>query len=470
MKVVISGGTLVTEYGTFRGDLAVDEEGRIASISAEGQALTRSKAGVTIDATGLYVLPGAVDGHSHLNDPGYTDSEDFYTGTCGAAAGGVTTVLEHPLTVPLPDNLDAFMAKKDIARAKAVVDFGLWGALTPDNTADRGPKAAELAKMTEAGAVAFKGFLTYTWEIPRLDDGLLLTAFRRIARLGTPVGLHSENAEIVRYLEGYLKASGRNDPLVHGEARPELTEVEAVGRVLELSRGTGAQVHLVHLSVPEAVDLVAQARSEGQFVSAETCHHYLSLTEEALTKFGPYAKCNPPLRPSRCVEGLWERLSRGTIDSIGSDHGPFTREEKEKDSFWDVPAGLSGIQVMLPVVLSEAMRRGVPLETVVRLMSANPARIFHLYPRKGAIAPGSDADLVLVDLRRAWKVTAAELFSKDKWTPHEGWSLTARVKRTLVRGETVYEDGPADAAGGDRIKVKPGFGRFQAPIRARAGS
>ncbi len=456
MKVAVCGGTLVTEYGVFRGNLAVDEEGRVASITSEGVV---PKADQTIDATGLLVLPGAVDGHSHLNDPGYTDSEDFYTGTCGAAAGGVTTVLEHPLTVPLPDALAKWQAKKEIAQAKAVVDYGLWGALTPDNTADYGPKAGELKKMVDAGAVAFKGFMTFTWEIPRLDDGLLLAAFRRLAGLGVPVGIHAENAEIVRYLEDYLKASGRNDPLSHGEARPEIAEVEAVARVLRLSSGTEAQVHLCHLSVPEAVDLVAEARGQGRPVTAETCAHYLTLTQETLTRLGPYAKCNPPLRPARCVEGMWERLSLGRLDSIGSDHGAYTKEEKEKDSFWDVPAGVTGIQLMVPLLIGEAERRGVPLPSVVRLLASNPARVFHLYPRKGTIAPGSDADLVLIDTEGEWKVDPKELFSKEKWTPHQGLTLRARVKRTLLRGETIYED----AAGGGRVTVKAGFGRFVAP-------
>jgi len=461
VKLAVCGGTLVTEYGIFKGNLAVDDQGRIASMTAEGVA---PEADETIDATGLLVLPGAVDGHSHLNDPGYTDSEDFYTGTCGAAAGGVTTVLEHPLTAPLPDDLAIFLAKKEIAQAKAVVDYALWGALTPDNTAHRGGKADELGKMAEAGAVAFKGFMTFAWEIPRLDDGLLLTAFRRLAEFRVPMGIHAENAEIVRYLEDYLKASGRTDPLSHGEARPEICEVEAVAKVLRLSRGTGTQVHLCHLSVPEAVDLVAAAKGEGQPVTAETCPHYLTLTQDALTKSGPYAKCNPPLRPSRCVEGMWERLAGGRVDSIGSDHGPFTKEEKEKELFWDVPAGLTGIQVMVPLLVTEALRRGVPVETVVRLCCSNPARIFHVYPRKGTIAPGSDADLVLIDTKGEWKVTSKELFSKEKWTPHEGWTLKARVRRTLVRGETVYEDTP----GGGRIAVPAGFGRFITPTRRPA--
>ncbi|MCL6581771.1 MAG: amidohydrolase family protein, partial [Firmicutes bacterium] len=339
--------------------------------------------------------------------------------------------------------------------------------LTPDNVSPRGKKAAELDKMLEAGALAFKAFMTFTWEIPRLDDGLLLTAFERLAKSGVPVGVHSENAEIVRYMEDHYKSLGREDPIVHAEARPELAEVEAVGKVLELARGTGAQAHLVHLSVPEAVDLVAEARSRwGLNATAETCHHYLTLTSEALTELGPYAKCNPPLRSRRCVEGMWERLRLGCLDNIGSDHGPFTREEKEKESFWDVPAGLTGIQVMVPLVITEARRRGVPLETVVRLCSSNPARIFHIYPQKGAIAPGSDGDLVLVDVRGEWPVTARELYSKEKWTPHEGWTLTARVKRTLVRGRTVYKDTPD----GGRIVAEAGSGRFVRPVRqSRSG-
>ncbi|MDQ7794957.1 MAG: allantoinase AllB [bacterium] len=459
-RLAITGGVLVTEHGAVPGNLTVDESGRISAVLAEAVI---PDAAEVVDATGLLVLPGVVDGHSHLNDPGYTDSEDFYTGTCGAAAGGVTTVIEHPLTDPLPDSLDVFLAKREIAGAKAVVDYALWAALTPDNVSYQGVKTRELARLAGAGAVAFKGFMTFTWEIPRLDDGLLMVAFRRVGELGLPIGVHSENGEVIRYLSEHLRASGREDPLSHGEARPEITEREAVARVLELSRGSEARVHLVHLSVPEAVDLVARARFEGRTVSAETCPHYLTLTEEALTRLGPYAKCNPPLRSSRCVEGMWQRLSLGRIDSVGSDHGPFTRQEKERDSFWDVPAGVTGIQVMLPLMVTECLRRGIPLESVVRLCSSNPARLFGLYPRKGVLAPGSDADLVLLDPREQWELTSGELFAKEKWTPHEGWRLTARVRRTIVRGQTVYVDGP----GGGRICVEPGYGRFLRPGAGR---
>ncbi|NLA60686.1 MAG: allantoinase AllB [Firmicutes bacterium] len=457
----ITGGTIVTEYGTFKANLGIDDEGKISHVVSPD---VRLKSRETISAQGLLVLPGAVDSHTHLGDPGLTHREDFYTGTAAAAAGGITTVLDHPQTKPIVDCLERFEEKRRTVSERAVVDFGLWGAVTPDNVSPRGSRSGELEKMVEAGACAFKGFMTFGSEMPRLHDGIIRAAFQRTAPLGVPVGIHAENGELVKYMEEEFRATGQEDPLLHTVSRSEMTEVEAVSRLVFLAKDTGARVHCVHLSVPESVDVITAARKDGYKMTAETCGHYLTLTSEILSQKGAFGKCNPPLRSARCVEGLWDRLARGEIHSMGSDHAPYHPDEKRADSFWSAPAGLTGTQLMPTLVLSECLRRGIPLELAVRILSSNNARIFGLYPKKGTIAPGSDADLFFFDPKKRWVVTGEELLHKWKWCPFEGREITGKVRLTLVRGTVVFDDERPE-----RITVKPGHGKFVKPPRCCKG-
>ncbi len=488
--LIVKGGLVVLEDGPVEADLIV-RGGRIAAITAVGEGAspraaanggpspgTASGAAApeVIDARGLIVLPGAIDTHSHLNDPGLTESEDFFTGTASAAAGGVTTVLEHPLTVPLVADRASFEAKLAEARKKAVVDFALWGAAVPSSL-------GRLAELARAGAIGLKSFMSYSPEIPALDGRGLLEAMTELAPLGLVHGLHCESEDLAEFYTGRLKAAGRRDPLAYPEGRPEIVELDAIRRAVLLQAATGAKVHVCHTSIASGVREVTEARrrarklaagdgavrvgapAPGRALTVETCPHYLVLTQETLAEHGPYAKCGPALRSRANVEEMWELLAAGEIDCVGSDHATYTFAEKDvgKGDIWAAPAGVTGIQTMVPLLYSEgvARRQVLSLARLAALVATNAARIFGLYPRKGAIRPGADADLVLLDPAARWTVSPETLFYKMKWTPYMGWTLRGRIRRTIVRGRTVYRDG--------EITAQPGTGEFLPGPAARAG-
>ena len=450
MSIEVRGGHVVLESGVVRASIVIADDGLIeAVVSPEHQA----DASEVVDASGLYVFPGVIDPHSHLNDPGMTDSEDFYTGTCAAAAGGVTTVIEMPQTDPLVTNARRFSEKLAIARSKAVVDFALWGALTAENvSADGSP---DLREMAEAGAVGFKGFTSDSVEQPRIPDELLAAGMREATSLGLPVAVHCEDETVVRHYVARLKREGRNDALINPDSRPLAAEVEAVRHVIALGDLTCVQLHVVHASHPRVFEIVRDAQWRGTRVTTETCPHYLALTRNDVARVGSLAMCNPPLRDAEAREGLWALLERGLVSIVASDHSPYTEEEKSNPDFWDIPAGINGMQVMVPFIIGEAVRRNVDLRLLATALSGTAARTFGLYPRKGVISPGSDADLVLVDIDSPWAVKGSNLFTKAPGTPYEGITLGARVRRTLVRGHTVYMD---DSSLNGRILVSPGCG------------
>ncbi len=441
---VVRGGTIAADYGVFAANIVI-RDGIIAAILQSDEALP--VADRVIDARGLIILPGAIDPHCHFEEPGSTHREDWHTGTMSAAAGGITTCIEHPLTLPPTTSAPLLLEKRALAEAKAVVDFGLYGGMVPDSI-------ERIPAMHDAGAMGFKAFLPPSDpSYPHVDDAQFFEGLSICASLGALTLVHAENGPLLEHFSSRLQAAGRTDPLAHAESRPPFVELEAVNRAVLLAAAAGTRLQIVHLSVPEGADMVARQRTAGQRVSVETCPQYLLLDEDDLVRLGPWAKCAPPLRSRAMVERLWVRVLDGTIDCLVSDHAPYTWEEKAAgtEDIWAAPAGLQVIQTMLPAVMDEAVkRRGMSLDAC--FSSTNAARILGLYPRKGTILPGSDADLTLYDLDEEWIVEPERLFSKHKWTPLAGRSVGVKVVETLVRGTTVYRDG--------EITASPGYGRF----------
>jgi allantoinase len=455
MITAIANGTIATDYGVFDAHVVI-KDGRISHLTDDDGVLR--SADEVIDARGLTVLPGAIDPHAHFEDPGHTEREDFCTGTMSAAAGGITTVVEHPLTYPPVVNVERLREKIAIVRAKAVVDVALWAGLVPDSV-------PLLRAMFDEGASGFKAFMPFSEpDYPNCDDGALLDGMAEIRAFGGLLLVHAESDSLLRHNIGRLQAAGRHDVMAHAESRPPIVEEEAVHRLLFLAERAGVRLQVVHVSCPGSAHLIKEARSRGLRVTMEVCPHHLTLDLEDLRRLGPYGRCAPCLTDRSLVEGMWGHVLDGTVDCLVSDHCAYTIAEKEAgwDDIFAAPLGCQVMQETVPVVLSQAIHeRGMPLDAFVRFSSSNAARVLGIYPRKGTIRVGSDADLALWDLDKEWRVDPARQFSKNPWSPFEGMKVRGQVVRTLVRGTTVYHDG--------EIRVAPGYGNFLHSQEIRAG-
>lgn len=452
MDVLVRGGRVVTETAVLDLDVGI-VDGRIAALFAPGEAPT--EAAEVIHASSLVVMPGGVDLHTHFTGSNDQPVTEVRAGTFGAALGGITTVLEMPHSGPPATTLEGFQWKRDLMEAESSVDFGLWAGLD-------GTNLPLLPAFDAAGAIAFKAFLcsgdpagaaTEPTGLPRLGDHDLVAAMRVIGGFDGLVGVHSENHDMLIGRGRELRAAGRHDMRAHAEAQPELAEIEAVSRLALFAADTRTRTHVVHVSSARALKAVASARQAGVRISAETCPHYLLLDEDDLVRIGPNARCGPPFRPRATVDALWGDVLTDRVDAVASDHCPYRPERKAAGlaSVWEAGMGLTGIETMLPLFLTEAVgRRGLPLTAVARLLSTGPARIAGLYPRKGVIAVGADADLALCNLDAPWTVRGAAFQGLGTWSAFEGMTATTRVIRTLVRGRTVQNEG--------RPGVEPGYG------------
>jgi allantoinase len=444
-RLLISGGLLVDELSVRRADLLV-LDGRVEAILQAGHGQTADE---VFDATGLHLLPGLVDAHVHFNEPGRTDWEGFASGTTAAAAGGVTTVCDMPLNCH-PPTLDAraLALKRSAIVDHALIDYAFWGGVVPDSL-------EHLRELHKAGVVGVKAFLCESGlaEYPHLDEFSQLEAMQVCADLGLLLALHAEDASETGRLGQQARAEGRRTVLDWAHSRPPSTETEAVNRSLEMAAETGARLHFVHISTGAAAQLIAEARAAGLDVSVETCPHYLCLDESDLERLGTFGKCAPPLRSRDEVEDLWQALLDGAIDWIASDHSPCPPNMKETDDIWAAWGGLGGVQTLLPALLSEAVHaRGLSLPRLVSLTAASPAKRLGLYPRKGVLEPGSDADIALVDLHKTWTLQPEDLRTRWPINPFVGRTFTGQVRATLVRGSVVWQDGAP--------RVASGFGRL----------
>jgi allantoinase len=426
-------------------DVAV-ADGVVAAIGPELEGAAREE----VDARGRLVLPGVVDAHVHLNDPGRAHWEGFATGTAALAAGGTTTAIDMPLNA-IPPTLDraSFDAKVAAARGVARVDVALWGGLVPGGPGD----LDRLDELADAGVVGFKAFMSNSGveEFAAADDLTLLEGMARAARLGLPVAVHAESDALTSSLAARAVAEGRTTMADYVASRPVVAELEAIARAILFAQETGCALHVVHVSSGRGVALIAEARARGVDVSCETCPHYLLLDADDAVRIGAAAKCAPPLRDRATVEALWERVLAGDVDLIATDHSPSPPELKEGDAFsaW---GGIPGAQTLLSSMFSEGVvARGLPLERLALLLGAWPAARFGLAPAKGRLTVGADADMVVVDPGQDWTVTPDALYDRHKLTPFAGATFRGRVVRTLLRGRTVFADGALVGAPGGRI-------------------
>lgn len=457
VEILVRGGSVVTAEGVRPASIAIDD-GRIVAVVPAGEAEPGARD--VVDATGLHVLPGVVDTHVHARDPSVAEREDFGSATAAAAAGGITTILEMPISTPSVHSAGVFHARVAAVGQTAHVDFGLYGGAAGDNVDD-------IAGLAAAGVVGFKTFRT-----PRpagrerefvglvaTDAADYLAALRTVARTGLVSAVHAEDPQLLTARETVLRGAGVHGPTSHLRWRPPVVEESSVAQSLELARSAGARIQLAHASTARAVELASRARADGVDATVETCPHYLFLDESAVVTHGPFAKINPPLRSAETVDALWERVRAGEVDVIGSDHSPFLVEEKApfRDDMWRAMPGAPGLEALLPLMLTAGVEGRLALERVVALTSANAARIFGL-AGKGALAVGADADLALVELGGPWRIDTTRWLTRSRGTAAiwHGREVRARVVATYVRGARVF-----DAASG--ITAEPGWGRLVRP-------
>jgi len=448
VDLVIRGGRLVSSTGIMSAGIAI-EGGVIVAISRD-DALPDSRE--TIDATGKYVLPGVIDPHVHFRSPGYEYKEDWASGTAAAACGGVTTVFEMPNSDPPTSTVDALQIKQQIASRDAYVDYGVYGLLGQQNLGD-------LPGLARHGVIGLKCFMGNN-PIGHIDDGAMLEGLEIAASLGLRVTVHAENATIIERKTGRLRASGRRDPLAHLESRPAVCAVDAVERAVAFAEAAGAQVHIAHEGCKDALPIIRAAKHRGVAVTAETCPHYLLLTAEDMHRVGPVLRVNPPVRAAGHAEPLWSGLADGVIDMLATDHAPHAIPEKTADDIWDCVSGFGGLETAIPLLLTEVNRGRITLEQYVTWSSLAPARVWGLYPRKGVLDVGSDADIVIVDLAREATIRADRFQSKSKITPFEGFRTKGQPVCTIVRGRVVMRDGA--------LEGRPGWGRLVTSHRAPA--
>ena len=430
--LLIRNGILVSTSGTELADLAITD-GQVVEVASELQGSAREE----IDASGLYIFPGVIDAHLHFNEPGRTHWEGFATGTSALAAGGTTAFFDMPLNAS-PPTLDAhsFVLKRQSAQATSLVDFGLWGGLVPDNL-------SRLEELAECGVVGFKAFMSNSGieDFTAVDDTQLYAGMSRAARLNKLVAVHAEDEQLTSQLARQAQQEGRTGIRDYLASRPVVAELNAIQRAIEIAEETGCELHIVHVSSGRGVMLVVEARARGVRVSCETCPHYLALTEEDVERLGAVAKCAPPVRNSREQEMLWEQVMAGNVPMIASDHSPAPIEMKASENFFQVWGGISGCQSLLLLLLTEGYaKRKMALSMLTSLTAEYVARRFHI-PRKGRLAVGYDADLVLVDLGAHEVLRKEHLYYRHQHSPYVGKLLQGRVIRTLVRGIIVYQEG-----------------------------
>ncbi len=451
VDTVVHGGTVVTSSGTEEAAVAIKGERFVAV----GDPDALPEADRYIDATGKYVLPGLIDCHVHL-----AKTDDWEQGPRAAAHAGLTTIMPFEVFDPT-DGKALPQAVRDIkeeANAKSVVDYALHLTLVNHpQTLDDLPAAFDL------GVTSFKMFMAYKKRNRMCSDEHIMNAMEIIAARGGILEMHAENGDMIELLENAAMAEGRVSPKDYPSTSPPIVEAEAVNRAIVLAQVTGCPLYIVHLSTKAGRDRIMLAQREGQKVWTETCPHYLVLDETAMERNGAFAKIGPPLRSADGVnqEAMWEGSIQGYISTIGSDHAVHPRAAKEHG--WDnifetpdgdiVPLGGPAMETLAPLVYSEGVvKRGLPLWWMARVMAENPARIFGIYPRKGVIRPGSDADLVIWDPEGETTITEKAHQSGARFTPYEGWKVHGRPWMTLLRGQVLFNQG--------KLEQRPGYGGF----------
>ncbi|MFH1821146.1 MAG: dihydroorotase family protein [Methanobacteriota archaeon] len=429
VDLVIRNGRLVLPEGIVNGEISV-EKGRIRRIAVSGLP----KGDLEIDARDRTIMPGVIDAHVHLYDKKFFDREDFTSGSSAAAAGGVTTVIVMPLDSP-------FITRQSIDEAvsagckKSIVDFALHAG---------NMNVESIKKVPEINSLGIKSFKAFTCEPYQMSYDSIEELMVFVKAIGGVTFVHAEDGKILSKTTKKIMKENRRDPLAHAESRTNEAEERAIKNVLESSGRTGCKLHIAHVTTRQGCEAIKEAKKKRVPVSAETCPHFLIFTRDDIEKLGPYLKVNPSLKTSSDLAALWDALKKGTIDIVATDHAPCTRKEKEvgRADIWRAPSGVPGVETLLPIMLSKGVGKGrLTLERLVNVLCTKPAQLFDLYPRKGVILEGADADFTILDLKREATISSDRLHYKVGWTPYEGMKTKGVPTMTIVRGSVVAEEG-----------------------------
>ena len=457
VDLVVKNAKVVTATETFESDVGI-ENGKVSSLSKN----IRSPGAKVWDAHGMIVVPGGIDAHTHMELPvmGTTSADDFYSGTVAASCGGITTIVDFVDTQPGQTMLEGLADYRSRADRKTVIDFGLHMMFKGQNLRE----IEEIPEVVRRGVPSFKVYTAYKGRGLMLDDEAISRVMRKVAGAGGLTAVHAESEELIQRLIRENVAAGHTGPVYHALSRPPEAEAEAISRVTRLAKASKAPLYIVHLSSRAGKVEVEKARSNGTDVFAETCPHYLVLTDEVYRrKDGRNFVMSPALKKAQDRTALWEGLKRGgVIETVGSDHCPFTKAEKDwgKDDFTRIPNGVPGTEVIIPILYSEGVRKGrITIFDMVRVTSDSPARRFGLRPSKGSIEVGSDADLVVIDPNKRVRLTADVLHTRIDYSIYDEVRTQGYPVLTVSRGEIVMEDG--------EFVGKKGRGRFvpRTPVR-----
>jgi allantoinase len=457
VAVNIINGLVFSEQKLVKKSISIDK-GKIVFL---GSATSLPKAERTIDASKKVILPGAIDVHTHILDLVFSYRDDFLTGTQGAASGGVTTFLEMPLGLKNKTALESFDRQLQAMQKKCLVDFALIGS-AGRSTIDAIPLLAR------KGAVAFKTFLLNAsdeeWELKDLaagDDYSLLRLFSAIAKTGLVSCVHAENDAIISQTMRQLQAEGRTDFSAHTASRPPIAEDEAAMRAMVLANRAQTKLHLVHMSSKQSFENIKLAKTRGWDVTCEITPHHLFFTDQEAAKIGPWLKVNPPIRSAVHQQAAWQALNDGIIDFVASDHSPYSLAEKDltakENNIFAIGSGTPGLETMFPVMLDAVNKSKLPLARLVEVLATGPAKRFGLFPRKGTIAVGSDADLVIVDMNKECTLKSENMYTKSKITVFDGRTVKGKIEQTLVRGKVIFAN--------DTITAEAGYGQFISPVK-----
>lgn len=420
--LLIKNGTVVTSAGRKKADVAI-KDGKVHLIESDLSGCAAIK---TIDAQGLFVLPGLIDAHVHFRDPGLTHKEDFASGSHSALYGGITYAVDMPNVNPVTSTAQRLRERQQAAKEKACMELGFFALLTGDNL-------DEMEAMKEAGAVGYKIYLgTSVGNIAAPPDGIMLEQFYRAVQLDMRIGFHAENNAINDYYTQKQKERGCSCPDVLVDARPDFSEVEAVSKAVAFARETGAKIHIYHVSSGKTVALIREAKKSGVDITAETCPHYLLLKREDYHRLGTALKAFPTVKEESDRLALWEGLHDGTIEMIATDHAPHTAQEKSGD-IWSAMAGMSGVEISARLMLDAVNRGELTLEELVAFMSENPAKVWNLTGR-GTIQVGGAANLTLVDMEYTSAICSDRLHGKSNNIAFEGVTTVGAPVAATIDG------------------------------------